>query len=296
VQSRQRSWHGKTTIKHTSATAGGTPIEMVFLRKTGVTGVFPSIMDTWKPSYEPIPMDEEDNVNKLAGYIEHWRKGYPYGDIGKLVKQFFVSKGVALNGAPFGGFYYYRPGATLWLAESTINRDEYVQTLHHEVAHLLEEQLGGSWLENEWKKLLPSGWKWKGQCGAACGRDYNTKLWSQGFLTGYNQVSFAEDFAQWANALISGHRNLWDAVEKYPKLMKKVDLVVKVYAKLDRRYTRAYFKGLKTNDLKRFASNEAVTPFDAIPGDFSVHEAPTMMAFNSQTTTDSYGARMSATA
>ena len=50
-----------------------------------------------------------------------------------------------------------------------------------------------------------------------------------------------------AEKLFMGEPGLWAAAAKYPTLARKLDLVIRFYEKLHRRFDRAYFQELVAN-------------------------------------------------
>lgn len=72
------------------------------------------------------------------------------------------------------------------------------------------------------------------------------ELNEQGFLSEYAQASMEEDFNSHVVRLFMGEQTYWQALERYPRLRAKAELVVAFYTKLDARFSRASFARLRT--------------------------------------------------
>ncbi len=216
-----------------------------------------------RPGYTPFPTDNPALVEKHVRMFKKWVASWTAGAPGKYLKRVFLCQTLSLfGGSPFAGFFYAEPGDTLWMAQSTIDQDEWLSTLYHEHAHLVQQNVfpgtSDPWTQ-KWLALLPAGWRWRGQCGAACSRDFKPSLFPQGFITGYNTVSLAEDVAQFANCMWMGTLNCYKAADANPVIKKKMDLIVEFYSKVDPAFTRAIFNERKAAGKTRlFASTEGV--------------------------------------
>ena len=73
----------------------------------------------------------------------------------------------------------------------------------------------------------------------------DANLQKEGFLHAYAQASQEEDFNSLASRLLMGDAALWRAVDQYPKVKEKTELVMAFYARLDAQFTRAWFEALR---------------------------------------------------
>ncbi|RYX83589.1 hypothetical protein EON83_14420 [bacterium] len=70
-------------------------------------------------------------------------------------------------------------------------------------------------------------------------------LLEEGFLNEYAKASTEEDFNSFVGRLFVGDSGLWEAVEKYPRIKAKADLVINFYGKLAPSLTEKFFNSLR---------------------------------------------------
>lgn len=75
-------------------------------------------------------------------------------------------------------------------------------------------------------------------------------LFEQGFIQQYGMASFEEDFNGYAGRLFMGEASLWEAIEKYPRVKAKADMVIAFYTKLDPSLTFEFFHGMPRLKIK----------------------------------------------
>jgi hypothetical protein len=216
-------------------------------------------MLTWKPSFTPLAADNAALLAEQLSYATQWVKSWSVGSPGALLKTIYISDSFSLDGNGFGGFFYALPGDVIWMSRGW-SYDNFASSLFHENVHLTQHHKAGddtdSW-NVRWNALLPAGWKWKGQCGKPCDRDFMENLWPSGFLTGYSTVSQAEDVAQCGNAAFMGTKNLVRAARQVPIIQKKYDLIVELFQRVDPGFNKAFFdKKMELGRERTYASNE----------------------------------------
>eukprot|EP00161_Ancyromonas_sigmoides_P016286 TRINITY_DN4343_c0_g3_i1.p1 TRINITY_DN4343_c0_g3~~TRINITY_DN4343_c0_g3_i1.p1 ORF type:complete len:688 (-),score=356.82 TRINITY_DN4343_c0_g3_i1:86-2074(-) len=209
-----------------------------------------------------IPMDEEHFEEErglinsaLAEFTAPYKFQGPGGvGIGTFLRQIFVFYQLMIGGGDAEGAFFYEPGDTLWLSKPDPVRHpaRFRRTMHHELAHLLAENLVGaekddarssSW-RGRWKAALPKQFVYTAKNYARPSYWFTPMSYETGFLTGYNRASMEEDIAQFASALVVGHPELWKCHDAGTRCAAKVELVVELYAMISPKYTKAYFKSI----------------------------------------------------
>jgi hypothetical protein len=152
------------------------------------------------------------------------------------------------------GFYDNTPGDTIWMASPDLDYPEaYLErTMHHELVHLLEENLVGSerkderavsW-RNRWRAALPPFYEYKSKFAATLVMEFSRGTYEQGFVTPYNQAGMFEDIAQFGALLISGHPEVWRCAEASERCRTKVNLAIELYSYVSPRYDEAFFRSI----------------------------------------------------
>jgi hypothetical protein len=73
---------------------------------------------------------------------------------------------------------------------------------------------------------------------------YNKELHAKGYLAEYATASMEEDVNMMSEALFSGAKKFWKAVDDFPRLKRKLDLLIAFYKAWDPMFTETYFRSL----------------------------------------------------
>jgi hypothetical protein len=125
------------------------------------------------------------------------------------------------------------------------------QTFHHEFSSILYRNHPSYFRENVWYRNNPLGFIYtdpENGVGAIrnnqSSQDLDTNLCKKGFLTEYATSGMENDLNTYAQNLFSPSPGFWEIVEQYPRIKKKVKLVVSFYNKVNPLFTMNYFKKL----------------------------------------------------
>ena len=132
--------------------------------------------------------------------------------------------------------------------------DKYLeQTLHHEFSSILFRNYIRFFDTTAWKKQNATNADYNDpENGAGAIRnqksstEIDTELCKEGFLTQYSLSSFENDMNIMAQNLFYPDKGFWSAVDGYPRIKKKVAILVSFYGKLDPKFTEEYFRKLQT--------------------------------------------------
>jgi len=78
-------------------------------------------------------------------------------------------------------------------------------------------------------------------------QDLDTVLTQQGFLTQYSLSSLENDINTVAQNIFCPSPDFWLITEKYPRVKRKVKLLITFYNRINPIFTEEYFKKLKEN-------------------------------------------------
>ena len=130
--------------------------------------------------------------------------------------------------------------------------DKYLeQTFHHEFSSILFRNNPALLDTNAWKDANIPGFVYndpKNGVGAIqddkASQRLDTLLCQQGVATQYSESRLENDVNTFAQNLFCPEKNFWNYVDRYPRIKKKTDLLIKFYAALSPMYTEAYFRKL----------------------------------------------------
>jgi hypothetical protein len=127
------------------------------------------------------------------------------------------------------------------------------QTFHHEYSSILYRNHPSYFNENEWKASNILGFDYndpENGVGAIrknqSSQDLDTALCAKGFLTQYSLSGMENDINTVAQNIFSPSDNFWLIVDQFPRINKKVKLLISFYNKIHPQFTEDYFR--KLND------------------------------------------------
>ena len=131
--------------------------------------------------------------------------------------------------------------------------DLYIKnSFHHEFSHILLRSYS-SFLNTElWENINPKNFKYLGTGVEAikegkASEVYDSSLNEKGFLYKYAQSNLEEDFGSFAENIFVNDPLFWKAIDKYPKLKEKFNLVVDFYHSINPIFTEEYFREISQN-------------------------------------------------
>lgn len=128
------------------------------------------------------------------------------------------------------------------------------QTFHHEFSSILLRNHSGFLDTAEWKKANDPGFDYNDPENGVgsirknqSSQDLDTILTQQGFLTQYSLSSLENDINTVAQNIFCPSNDFWLITEKYPRIKRKVKLLIAFYNRINPVFTEEYFKKLKEN-------------------------------------------------
>jgi len=191
------------------------------------------------------PSEIERSKNILIKVL----KKYPEDVLAKNLSKIYV-----LN---YLGFYGVEAGGTDSLDSVYLeNKGEnngfdsvWIEKIFHaEFSSILLVNYNSLFNKQAWININPNDFKYVSDTGIEAvinGKDSSTfdpKLNEIGFLYEYAQSSLENDFNSFAKNIFVNDTYFWEAIDKYPKIKAKNDLVIDFYNKINPKFTLAYFK------------------------------------------------------
>ena len=125
------------------------------------------------------------------------------------------------------------------------------QTFHHEYSSILYRNYPSFIDEEAWKEANITGFDYndpENGVGAIrnneSSQDLDTALCKKGFLTQYSLSGIENDINTFAQNIFSPSAGFWKIVDQYPRIKRKVKLLIDFYNRIDPLFTVEYFKNL----------------------------------------------------
>ena len=126
------------------------------------------------------------------------------------------------------------------------------QTFHHEFSSILLRNHPTFLDTTEWKKANTPAFDYNDPENGVgsirenqSSQDLDTLLTQQGFLTQYSISSIENDINTFAQNIFCPSPGFWPIVENYPRVKKKVKLLVAFYNQINPIFTEDYFRKLR---------------------------------------------------
>lgn len=208
--------------------------------------MFPQSWMTEEIDAKSVPLDASEVARSQKAVIQAL-DCYPAKAL-KSLKVIYVSKEISFYGLGYGGTNSLD---TVYITNDGPSKgytDDYIRsTVHHEYSSILLRNFSSYLDQAAWTKTLPPSFTYRQggtesvRTGTASTR-YNPDFMKDGFLAQYATSSQEEDFNMTAEGLFSANPKFWAAVDQYPLLKGKVQIVVNFYKKLDPAFTETFFR------------------------------------------------------
>jgi hypothetical protein len=180
-------------------------------------------------------------------------KKYPAPVLMENLKSVFFLKSMKFFDVGYGGtnstdaVYLTNNGISMGYTDSYIER-----TFHHEFSSILFRNFISRFDTVEWKKANIMGFDYndpENGVGAIrnnqSSQEPDSVLCKKGFLTQYAVSSLENDVNTLSQNLFLPTPGFWDLVDKYPRIRKKMNILLAFYKKLDPLFTENYFRNFK---------------------------------------------------
>jgi dipeptidyl-peptidase 4 len=194
----------------------------------------------------PLPATQAERLRSILGRA---LSKYPPSLLDGTLRKIYGLGHLEYRGVATGGT---RSASSIYVVCKPHYTDTAVERIvHAEYSSILFRRFSKQFDTESWQRQNPPAFKYLGggvaaiKAGKASGA-MDPGLLEQGFTSEYAQASMEEDFNGNAAPLLMGDAAYWAAMEKYPRIKAKAELVMSFYEKLDGSFTRAKFSSLRT--------------------------------------------------
>lgn len=179
-------------------------------------------------------------------------KKYPSAVLQKELKAVYFLRNMKFYNVGYGGtnstdaLYLTNDGVSMGYTNLYLE-----QTFHHEFSSILYRNHPTFFDEAGWKLANIPNFDYNDpEAGVGAIRnnqssqDLDTMLCAKGFLTQYSLSGIENDINTVAQNIFSPSDNFWLYVDRYPRINKKVKLLIAFYTKIDPLFTETYFRKL----------------------------------------------------
>ncbi len=201
-------------------------------------------------SAEPLLADQ---VDRMRGLVDRALGKYPPALLETTLKKVYGLGHLEYHGVATGGT---RSSSSIYVVCKPRYSDTAVESIiHGEYSSILFQQFAKHFDSEAWKRQNAKGASYLGSGVAAvkAGKtsgEMKPELNEQGFISEYAQASIEEDFNSHVARLFIGDEAYWQALEKYPRLKAKAELVMSFYAKMNGEFSEAKFVSFRTDESK----------------------------------------------
>jgi len=216
---------------------------------TYAPAIFPA---EWQQS--PINADatviDEYEVTRCKALTIRALNKYPQEMLKLNLRAVYWLKKMSFYGVGYGGtnsthtVYLTNDGAQLGYTDNYLE-----QTFHHEFSSILFRNYPTLFDSTSWKATNEKDFVYNDPedgVGAirnnASSQDLDTSICRRGMLTQYSMSSIENDVNTFAQNLFAASEGFWDIVDNYPRIRRKVYLLISFYNKINPLFTEQYFK------------------------------------------------------
>lgn len=177
-------------------------------------------------------------------------KKYPASALKKNLHVVYFLKSMNFYNVGYGGtnstdvLYLTNDGVPMGYTELYLE-----QTFHHEYSSILVRNYPSFFNEAGWKSANITGFDYtdpEAGVGAIRGnqssQDLDTVLCAKGFLTQYSLSGMENDINTFAQNIFSPSENFWVYADRYPRINRKIKLLIAFYNKINPVFTERYFR------------------------------------------------------
>lgn len=232
-----------------------TTIQGVKLESVYSSSIFPESWQGGSVNAEGEQISDYELKRVQPILIKALRK-YPKDMLSADLRAVYVLKSMKFFNVGFGGtnssdaVYITSDGVSAGYTDAYIE-----QTFHHEFSSILFRKHPSFLDTTAWKQQNNASFDYndpENGVGAIKNKKssqaLDTDLAEKGMLTQYAMSSLENDINTFAQNLFVPESNFWEIVDRYPKINKKVKLLIVFYSKLSPVFTEQYFRAFAKNN------------------------------------------------
>lgn len=211
--------------------------------------IFPDFWQKPPINANAEPIDQEE-IDRCKSIVIRALEKYPSSILRDELKSVYFIRAMKFYDVGYGGT---NSTDALYLANNGNSMgysDLYVeQTFHHEFSSILYRNHIRMFREREWTHSNSHGFRYTDpENGVGAIRDnrssqeFDTLLCEKGILTQYSTSGLENDLNTYAQNLFSPSPGFWEIVDQFPRVRKKVRLLVNFYNRINPVFTINYFR------------------------------------------------------
>lgn len=197
-----------------------------------------------------------DELKRAEPIMAKALKKYPKSLLSLTLRAIYLVKSMKFFNVGFGGTNSSDAVYVTNDGEDKGYTDAYLeQTFHHEYSSILMRGYARFLDTVTWKQQNDPGFDYNDpEAGVGAiknnesSQTLNTKLAEKGMLTQYAMSSLENDVNTIAQNLFRPDKDFWSIVDKYPRVGKKVKLLIEFYGKLSPIFTEQYFRSFDASN------------------------------------------------
>lgn len=244
-----------TGITAWSRETGDTTIRGIHVSFDYSRNIFP---DFWQQppinaEAEPIVVSEIERCKQI---LNRALEKYPSSLLEQELKSVYFIKAMKFYDVGYGGtnstdaLYLTNNGSSQGYTDLYLE-----QTFHHEFSSILYRNHPSFIREWDWTRSNSRDFAYtdpENGVGAIrdnrSSQDFDTLLCVKGLLTQYSTSGMENDLNTFAQNLFSPSPGFWEIVDRYPRIRRKVRLIVSFYSKINPVFTINYFRHFSHED------------------------------------------------
>lgn len=238
-----------------TAVAKGTPSDTSI---NGVAVIFSYSTSIFPVSWQAPPINAKgkpltaSEIPRCKTVMIKALEKYPAGALKNELTAVYFLKSMAFYDVGYGGtnstdnLYLTNDGAAKGYTSLYLE-----QTFHHEYSSILYRNHPTYLNETAWKNANIDGFDYndpENGVGAIrnneSSQDLDEELCNKGFLTQYSLSGLENDINTFAQNMFSPSPGFWEIVDRFPRINKKLQLLIAFYNKIDPLFTEEYFRKL----------------------------------------------------
>lgn len=209
--------------------------------------IFP---ESWRTSKVNAKAEllEDTELDRCREVVNRALAKYPADLLQTTLKKIYCLGRLEYSGAITGGTR--SRNAVYVVCKPTYATPDVERIVHAEYSSVLFQSFAQHFDAEAWKQINPRDFKYLGsgveavKSGLAAQRA-DSVMREQGFIEAYAKASIEEDINSHVAPLFMGDAKYWEAIEQYPKLKAKADLVMSFYSKVHASFTLGHFQALR---------------------------------------------------
>ena len=193
---------------------------------------------------------DKDQIERSLKVLKITLAKYPIEVLKKNLKKIYVLNEIKFYGVAFGGT---NSTDVVYLSNKGISKgytDEYLERLFHaEFSSILLRNYKSNFPESQWLAANEPGTKYgKGGVSALktkqSSESFDEDLHKKGFLNQYATSDVENDFNSFAKTIFKNEGDFWNLIKKYPRLKKKMEIIVAFYHQINEEFDLEYFQSV----------------------------------------------------